>query len=91
MDEATVSMARYAGRLFRESAKLGWRVTGILGGVVAGSLWEAAKEGPRIALEVNERRDPVAVTSYSEAWDEFNEGNIGAAEMYHYRERYEED
>jgi len=57
MDETAVNAARYAGRLMRESAKLGFRLFGILGGVAAESLWEAtkhaAKEAPLAAAKMD--------------------------------------
>lgn len=86
------SAVPFAGRLVRESLKLGWRVAGVIGGVVAGALWNAAKEAPALAL-----RNPAppsganSIGSYWEAQEAFDAGRINAAEMAYYRSAYDVD
>ena len=82
----------YAGKLVREGAKLGLRVAGVFGGVVAGALWEGARQLPKAVVQRglgSTGAEPIG--SYSEAQEAFDAGRIQAVEMSYYRAVYKAD
>lgn len=82
----------YAGRLVRESAKLGLRVAGVFGGVVAGALWEGARQLPQAVVQRGVGSTGIEpIGSYGEAQEAFAAGRIQAADMSYYRAVYNAD
>ena len=75
----------YLKRLTLHGSRLVWRVGLIIVPVIGYSLWEAIKGS--LSHSTNEK--PI-IGSYMEAWEAFDRGQIGAAEMAYYREVYED-
>ena len=79
----------YLKRLTLHGSRLVWRVGLILLPVIGHSLWEALKSS--LSNSSNDNDHPnVVIGSYMEAWEAFDRGQIGAAEMAYYREVYED-
>ena len=75
----------YLKRLGLQGGRLLWRVLMILGPVVGYSLWQMIKA--RVTHDPDEEPTTL-IASRAEAWEAFDKGQIGAADMAYYDEIY---